>query len=51
MQSKFLSKDNPFTLQFSFIPPQYITRKSLTEEIVNDLDRQVFYFFFFIYVF
>jgi len=41
MQSKFISKDNPFTLQFSFIPPQYITRKALTEEIVNDLDRQV----------
>ena len=41
MKDNYLSKDNPFTLQFSFIPPQYITRKALTEEIVNDLERQV----------
>jgi ABC-type ATPase involved in cell division len=41
MQRNFTAKDNPFTLQFSYIPPQYITRKALTEEIVNDLERNV----------
>lgn len=37
----FLASDNPFTLQFSYIPPQYIIRKALTEEIVNDLDKKL----------
>lgn len=41
MKKRLNQADNPFTLQFSFIPPQYITRKALTEDIVNDLDRPV----------
>ena len=37
----FAPSENPFTLQFSFIPPQYITRQGLTNEIVNDLTKKV----------
>lgn len=37
----FRPEDNPYTLQFSFIPPQYISRKSLTEEITQDLKKKV----------
>ncbi len=40
MIGDFKKEDNPFTLQFSFIPPQYISRKALTEEITNDLNRK-----------
>ena len=36
----FASQDNPYTLQFSYIPPQYISRKNLTDEIVNDLRKK-----------
>lgn len=37
----FIEKDNPYTLQFSFIPPQYITRQSLTNDIISDLTKKV----------
>ena len=37
----YISSENPYTLQFSFIPPQYITRKSISDEIVNDLTRKL----------
>lgn len=37
---QFKSENNPFTLQFSYIPPQYISRKTLTDEIVNDLKKK-----------
>ncbi len=40
MATDFRKEDNPFTLQFSFIPPQYISRGALTEEIVGDLRRK-----------
>lgn len=39
--SKYLSKDNPYTLQFSYIPPQYISRKRVTDEITDDLRKAV----------
>ncbi len=39
---KTFTKDkNPFTLRFSFIPPKYITRGVLTNEIVDDLRKEV----------
>ncbi len=37
--SNYDKNNNPFTLQFSFVPPQYIDRKALTEDIVSDLNR------------
>lgn len=37
----YKSSENPYTLQFSYIPPQYITRKNLTDEIINDLTRNL----------
>ncbi len=37
----FLQKDNPYTLQFALVPPQYISRAALTEEIVGDLIKNV----------
>ncbi len=40
MSNEFIRSDNPFTLQFSLIPPQYITRKALTEEIIEDLEKK-----------
>ncbi len=38
---EFRLENNPYTLQFSFIPPQYISRKSLTEEITLDLMKNI----------
>lgn len=38
---KFESINNPYTLQFSYIPSQFISRKSLTEEIVNDYSKKL----------
>lgn len=38
---KFESKNNPYTLQFSYIPIQLIARKSLTEEIINDYSKNI----------
>ncbi len=37
----FRQDENPYTLQFSFIPPQYITRQNLTTDIINDLTKKV----------
>ena len=34
--AKFNILDNPYTLQFSFIPPQFIERTMATNEIVNN---------------
>ena len=41
MASLLKKENNPYTLQFSYIPPQYILRKSVTEEIVGDYMRSV----------
>ncbi len=41
MSNQYNPADNPFTLKFSYIPPHYITRKALTEEIINDLEGKV----------
>lgn len=32
-------EDNPFTLRFSFVPPQYITRRQLTDDVIDDLTK------------
>lgn len=34
-------EDNPFTLQFSYIPPQYVNRELLIQEIETDLSKKV----------
>ena len=41
MNKNILASENPFTLQFSYIPPQYITRKALINDIIGDLDRDI----------
>lgn len=38
---KFLLEDNPYTLQFSYIPPQFIERISVTSEIISNFTRKV----------
>lgn len=37
----FNREDNPYTLQFSFVPPQYINRLKLTQDIVGDFTKAV----------
>lgn len=37
----FNRENNPYTLQFSFVPPQYINRLKLTEDIVGDFTKAV----------
>lgn len=34
-------EDNPYTLQFSYIPPQFIERLSLSSEIISNYTRDV----------
>ena len=34
-------EDNPYTLQFSYIPPKYIERRMATSDIVSNFVRQV----------
>lgn len=41
MTSLLKRENNPYTLQFSYIPPQYILRKSVTEEIIGDYMRTI----------
>jgi len=38
---EYRAEDNPFTLQFSYIPPKMIARASLSEEIITDLCMKV----------
>ncbi len=38
---KLIENDNPYTLQFSFIPPKFIERRSLTSEIISNFTRDV----------
>ena len=38
---KYEKNENPFTLQFSYIPPQYIQRSRLMEDIISDLTRKI----------
>jgi len=39
--SKFEQINNPYTLQFSYIPPQFIERTTVTNEIISNFTRQV----------
>lgn len=41
MRNEFSEIDNPYTLQFSYIPPQFIERTSVTNEIVDNFVRNV----------
>lgn len=41
MRKIYKEEDNPYTLQFSYIPPQYISRMSLTDDIIKDLKKSV----------
>ncbi len=41
MVTNLKKEDNPFTLQFSYIPPQYVTREALIYSIEQDLNRKV----------
>ena len=38
---KFNLDDNPYTLQFSYIPPQFIERINVTSEIISNFTRAV----------
>lgn len=38
---EFKYENNPYTLQFSYIPPQYINRRLLIDDIINDITKQV----------
>ena len=38
---KFSIENNPYTLQFSYIPPQFIERISVTSEIISNYTRAV----------
>ena len=38
---KFRLENNPYTLQFSYIPPQFIERISVTSEIISNFTRDV----------
>ena len=38
---KFEEIKNPYTLQFSYIPPQFIERSIITNEIINNFIREV----------
>lgn len=37
----FKKKNNPYTLQFSYYPPEYIRRQSIFESIINDYTRDI----------
>ncbi len=39
--TKFQRINNPYTLQFSYIPPQYIERTGITNEIIENFVRDV----------
>ena len=39
--SKFVEIKNPYTLQFSYIPPQFIERTLITNEIINNFIRDI----------
>ena len=41
MGKTYKEEDNPYTLQFSYIPPQYISRIRLTDEVIKDLKKEV----------
>ncbi len=36
----FNAIDNPYTLQFSFVPPKLIERRAITDEIINNFIRK-----------
>ncbi|MDO4487753.1 MAG: ATP-binding protein [Eubacteriales bacterium] len=38
---EFIQNKNPYTLQFALIPPRYVGRAALAEEIVRDLVKDV----------
>ncbi len=38
---KFIEINNPYTLQFSFMPPQFIERTFITNEIISNYIREV----------
>ena len=38
---EFTEINNPYTLQFSYIPPQFIERKPITSDIINNYVREV----------
>ena len=37
----FEKKNNPYTLQFSFVPPQFIERREITSDIVDNFIRDL----------
>ena len=39
--SKFVEIKNPYTLQFSYIPPQFIERTLITNDIINNFIRDI----------
>lgn len=39
--SKFIEAKNPYTLQFSYIPPQFIARTLITNEIISNYVRDI----------
>ena len=39
--SDFKTVNNPYTLQFSYIPPQFIERSTITNEIIENFVRDV----------
>ena len=39
--SKFVEAKNPYTLQFSYIPPQFIARTLITNEIISNFVRDI----------
>lgn len=39
--AKYQEINNPYTLQFSYIPPQFIRREQITQEIINNYIRKV----------
>ena len=38
---KYKKENNPYTLQFSYIPPQFIERRVMTADIVDNFTRQL----------
>ena len=38
---QFEEINNPYTLQFSYIPPQFIERTLVTNELINNFTRKV----------
>ena len=39
--ARFKEEDNPYTLQFSFIPPKFIERRNDTDNIISNFVRPV----------